>query len=170
MDTLVLNANYFPLGTCSWQDAFRLVYQGKFRVDKVYQDRVIKSAHESHHVPSVIVSNTYIDHTPDVKFSRKNVYERDNYTCQYCGNKYGRHALTFDHVIPRSKGGGTSWENIVTSCAPCNTYKGDKTPEQAGLRLLRKPKKPPHFHHVKYKIGRSDHKREQWFDYMFWED
>jgi 5-methylcytosine-specific restriction endonuclease McrA len=88
------------------------------------------------------LSKTLISERKDIKFSRSNIYARDGYKCSYCGQKKQPHELNYDHVIPRSKGGKTNWENIVSSCIACNLKKGDKTLKQAGMALLRKPVKP----------------------------
>jgi len=79
---------------------------------------------------------------PSIRFSRANVLLRDNYTCQYCGEVLASHELTFDHVVPRARGGRTVWENIVACCRPCNARKGNRTPEQVGMKLLALPQKP----------------------------
>jgi 5-methylcytosine-specific restriction endonuclease McrA len=94
-------------------------------------------------VPRVVVLQAY-DRMPrtQVRFSRQNVYLRDGFTCQYCGKRFARHQLNLDHVVPRSKGGRTNWENIVCSCVRCNLTKGGRTPAQARMTLLRAPKKP----------------------------
>jgi 5-methylcytosine-specific restriction endonuclease McrA len=78
----------------------------------------------------------------EVRFTRHNIFERDQNTCQYCGKKFDRSELNLDHVIPKDRGGPTTWENIVCSCIACNTKKGNRTPQEAGMRLIRKPKKP----------------------------
>ena len=94
-------------------------------------------------VPKVLLLRGY-DKLPvkEVRFSRDNLYERDHYRCQYCGNHFPDHQLNMDHVIPRAKGGRTSWGNIVTSCIPCNTRKADRLPHQASMHLMKKPERP----------------------------
>lgn len=94
-------------------------------------------------VPRVILLQTF-DKLPmrNMKFSRNNIFLRDDFTCQYCCQKFPRAELNFDHVLPRSRGGKTSWENVVTSCYACNYRKGDFLPFEAGMPLLKKPKKP----------------------------
>jgi 5-methylcytosine-specific restriction endonuclease McrA len=77
-----------------------------------------------------------------VKFSRENVLSRDNYQCQYCGHRFPRRQLNYDHVIPRAQGGKTVWTNVVSSCIPCNSWKGGRTPKQAGMQLLKVPERP----------------------------
>jgi 5-methylcytosine-specific restriction endonuclease McrA len=94
-------------------------------------------------VPRVVVLVAY-EHLPKarVRFSRFNIYARDDSTCQYCGRRFPRSDLNLDHVVPRSRGGSTNWENVVCSCVPCNLRKGGRTPEEAGMRLLRHPARP----------------------------
>ncbi|WP_269524411.1 HNH endonuclease [Coraliomargarita parva] len=94
-------------------------------------------------VPKVLLLRDY-DQLPaqEVKFTRQNLFERDNYRCQYCGNNFEEHQLNMDHVIPRDQGGRTSWENIVTSCIKCNSRKANRLPHQANMHLIRKPERP----------------------------
>jgi 5-methylcytosine-specific restriction endonuclease McrA len=156
---LVLNRSYMPIHVTSAKRAFSLLYQGLARaIDRHYQtfdfqswselaieahdqtiglvDRVIK-------VPKVIVLIAF-DRMPrrHVRFSRHNIYARDANTCQYCGRQFPRSELNLDHVIPRSLGGTSTWENIVCSCLACNRRKGGRTPQEAGLRLLRPARRP----------------------------
>ena len=94
-------------------------------------------------VPKVLLLRSY-DKLPmqEVRFTRDNLFERDRYRCQYCVNNFAEHELNMDHVIPRAKGGRTSWENIVTSCIPCNTRKANRLPHQASMHLMKKPERP----------------------------
>ncbi|WP_309400052.1 HNH endonuclease [Cerasicoccus maritimus] len=94
-------------------------------------------------IPSVLLLREY-DRVPnkEVKFNRRNIFERDDHTCQYCGHHFQERELNLDHVIPRDQGGRTTWENIVTSCIRCNTQKANRMPHQAGMRLLKKPARP----------------------------
>lgn len=167
-DTLVLNSNYMPLNTINWKIAIALVYKGTCRVEAEYEDWVVHSANESWNVPSVIVTNEIKKFRPDVAFSRKNVYIRDRFRCQYCTKKFSRKFLTFDHVIPKSRGGKTTWENIVTCCQKCNAKKADKTPAEARFKLMKEPVKPPHIHFVMYKVSKNRDRLEQWKDFIFW--
>jgi 5-methylcytosine-specific restriction endonuclease McrA len=156
---LVLNRSYFPVHVTSVRRALCLLYQGIAKVvDQQYRtfdfnswsdvssalhddtvslvDRVIR-------VPRVILLVAY-DRVPkrQVRFSRFNVFARDNNTCQYCGEKFPRSELNLDHVIPRSRGGLSTWENVVCSCFTCNRVKGGQMPEEARMRLIRKPFRP----------------------------
>ena len=105
-------------------------------------------------VPKVLLLRSY-DRLPvqEVKFTRENLFERDNYRCQYCGNEYEARELNLDHVIPRDKGGRTSWENIVTSCITCNSRKANRLPHQASMHLIRKPERPRMRPFISYLIG-----------------
>lgn len=105
----------------------------------------------------------------EVKFTRHNVFERDGYFCQYCGEKYDTAYLNLDHVIPKERGGKTTWENVVCSCIRCNSKKGNRTPQEAGMKLLKKPKKPkwrPLFISGKFPIDES---WERFLDINRWE-
>jgi 5-methylcytosine-specific restriction endonuclease McrA len=138
---LVLNASYEPLNVCSVRRAHVLVYKGKAEVIEEL-DRPLTSASTTYPWPNVIRLVTYIRVPRSVqrKISRRALFARDGWRCVYCGSTGGR--LTLDHVVPRSRGGDSVWENVVTSCAPCNLRKGDRTLEEVGL-VLRHPPRPP---------------------------
>jgi 5-methylcytosine-specific restriction endonuclease McrA len=154
---LVLNRYYQPVHVTSVKRAFSLLYQGVAKaIDAQYRlyefedwaalsatQDCITTINRTIRVPRVLVLSAY-DHLPRgrVRFSRLNIYARDNDTCQYCGRNLPRSELNLDHVLPRSQGGKTTWENVVCSCVPCNLKKGGHTPEQAGMRLLKKPVRP----------------------------
>ncbi len=164
---LILNSSYVPHSVINWIEAVGLIFTGKVEVIETYHDsigdissdrvcefpNVLKSYHSHHHKgdfkimsPAVIRLKKAWDQKVrrNVKFSRHNVYTRDGFKCQYCGEKFRPHQLNYDHVIPRSKGGKTCWENIVTSCYPCNERKAGRTPEEAEMKLKNSPKKPKH--------------------------
>ena len=155
---LVLNRIYQPVHVTSVKRAFSLLYQGIAKaIDDQYKlyefsDWAELSAAEHDSVgtinrririPRVLVLSAY-EHLPKgrVRFSRLNIYARDGDICQYCGRKLARNELNLDHVIPRSQGGKTSWENVVCSCVPCNLRKGGRTPDQAHMTLLKRPLRP----------------------------
>ncbi|NMO20565.1 HNH endonuclease [Pyxidicoccus fallax] len=154
---LVLNRYYQPVHVTSVKRAFSLLYQGVAKaIDAQYRlyefddwaalsatQDCITTINRTIRVPRVLVLSAY-DHLPRgrVRFSRLNIYARDNDTCQYCGRNLPRSDLNLDHVMPRSQGGKTTWENVVCSCVPCNLKKGGRTPEQADMRLLKKPVRP----------------------------
>jgi len=156
---LVLNRVYQPVHITSVRRAFGLLYQGVAKaIDEEFKlfdfdswAALAAAAHQDSigtvdrriRVPRVIVLLAY-DRLPRarVRFSRFNIYARDENTCQYCGRRYRRAELNLDHVIPRSRGGSTHWENVVCSCIPCNLRKGGRTPEEAGMRLHHLPARP----------------------------
>lgn len=140
--TLVLSSWMFPQRVVPWQDAITLWYLGKVDVLEEY-DELVASPSVVVAVPAVVRLRRHVAGIRrGVKFSRANVFSRDGYACQYCGLKKPRSELSFDHVLPRTAGGRTGWENIVTACRPCNLKKRNRTPEQAGMHLLRAPARP----------------------------
>ncbi len=143
MDTLVLSHAYVPLARVGWKRAVTLLFEGKVEVIEEYEDRTVRSVTLEFKVPSIIRFLRKIrDRKRAVKFSRENVYARDHGCCQYCGHRVLRQEATYDHVIPRSQGGHTRWENVVICCTPCNQRKGGRTPAQAGMQLRSVPVKP----------------------------
>jgi 5-methylcytosine-specific restriction endonuclease McrA len=140
--TLLLNSWMMPHAVLNWHEAIILVYQGKVDILEEYEETV-SSPSITYFVPAVLrLRKTVSSVKRGLRFSRVNVFSRDGYRCQYCGEKKTMKELNYDHVIPRRQGGKTTWENIVTSCYPCNDRKGGRTPEQARMQLLRKPAKP----------------------------
>jgi 5-methylcytosine-specific restriction endonuclease McrA len=143
MDTLVLSSAYLPVARVTWQRAITLIWQGKVEVIEEYQDRLVRSVTLEMKVPSIIRFLRHFQRRRRaVKFSRENVFSRDKGRCQYCGHQVPRPEATFDHVLPRSQGGATNWENVVVACSPCNGRKGGRTPEQARMHLRAVPAKP----------------------------
>jgi len=156
---LILNRSYLPIHVTSVKRAFSLVYQDIARVvNEQYQtfdfeswshlsvsvrEESVGLVNRLIRVPRVILLVGY-DRVPkrQVRFSRYNIYARDNCTCQYCGDRLPRQELNLDHVIPRSRGGSSTWENVVCSCLDCNRRKGGRTPHEAGMALARKPLRP----------------------------
>lgn len=141
---LVLNATFEPLHVVSWQRAIQLLFQGKVEVIEDSESE-IRTVRMTMRIPAVLRLLRFIPlrgKSHILRFSRTNIFLRDQHTCQYCGIKTPKNLLTLDHVIPVVQGGGKSWENIVTSCITCNQRKGGRTPHQAGLKLIRKPREP----------------------------
>jgi 5-methylcytosine-specific restriction endonuclease McrA len=180
-NVLVLNRLYQPIHVTTVKRAFTLLYAGVARaIDAQYrlfdfQSWAALSA-ELHadslgavgrriRIPRVIVLTAY-ERLPKVRvrFSRANIYARDHNTCQYCGKTLPRSDLNLDHVIPRSRGGKTSWENIVCSCVPCNLRKGGNTPLEAGMHLLRVPTRPRWTPILKSPIGRAAYR--EWLPFL----
>ncbi|UCD70597.1 MAG: HNH endonuclease [Syntrophobacterales bacterium] len=164
---LLLNATYEPLKVVSWRKAIIMLTLGKVEVIETY-DRVIHGVSFSIKLPSVIRLIKFIKRRPtSIKFSRQNIYLRDKGMCQYCGENYYRDQVTYDHVVPRSKGGLTDWANIVTCCRACNRRKGGRTPKEAGMRLIRPPKKPPWPPILTITIGIQE-TPVSWRPYLYW--
>jgi 5-methylcytosine-specific restriction endonuclease McrA len=143
MDTLLLSHAYEPVDRISWQRAITLWWMDKVEILEEYENREIRSVTFVMRMPSVVrFLSAFRSRKRSVKFSRENVYTRDNGACQYCGKKVPRTEATYDHVIPRKLGGETRWENVVIACLGCNQKKGGHTPEQAGMKLRSRPVKP----------------------------
>lgn len=171
---LVLNADfrplsYFPLSLWSWQDAVKAVFLNRVNIVSEY-DRVVRSPNLEMRLPSVISLKEYIPTSRRPAFTRFNVFLRDRFTCQYCSEGFPVHDLTFDHIVPRSRGGRTVWGNVVTACSDCNLEKGNRTPAEAAMfprnlphqptsRQLRENGRlfPPNFLH------------ESWRDFLYWD-
>ncbi len=171
---LVLNADfrplsYFPLSIWDWQDAVKAVISDRVSVLSQYETEV-HSPSFTMQLPSVIALRDYIRPARQPAFTRFNVFLRDKLACQYCGENFPAQELTFDHVIPRSQGGRTTWENVVTACSPCNLRKGGRTPEQAHMPLRRAVRRPSTF--LLQENGRSfppNFLHESWNDYLYWD-
>ena len=146
METLVLNAANMPIGLVSWKRAVKKVMNEKADLVEVYEDRYLGDYKAAFEMPAIIKLIKFI--RPPRRFNwfqsftRKNVWERDDGVCQYCGKELKLSEMTFDHVIPKVQGGKTRWDNIVSACLKCNTKKADKTPAQAGMKLLKRPIAP----------------------------
>jgi len=153
---LFLDAEWRPLRVEPWQRAISDLFVGKVEVIEYSKDRTIRGVVQTFPMPSVVrVLRHFRRDRIRIKFSRLNIYARDGFICQYCGQRKMTEDLTFDHVVPRSRGGRTSWENIVTCCVGCNRAKADRTPGEAGLRLLARPRKPHFLPSVMVKMGEA---------------
>jgi 5-methylcytosine-specific restriction endonuclease McrA len=167
--TLLLNSTFEPLKIISWQRAITLLTQGKVEVIDSY-DREVRGISITFRLPSILRLLKLVKirrSRREVRFSRVNIYQRDKYTCQYCGSRYAAEDLTFDHVVPQVQGGQTTWENIVTACLGCNNRKGGRTPHEAGMRLVRQPVKPRWMPVVTLKVGIRNAPLS-WRDYFYW--
>jgi 5-methylcytosine-specific restriction endonuclease McrA len=166
---LLLNASYEPLKVVNWQKAITLWCQGKVEVIAVH-DREIRAVSFSLKMPSVIRLFRFVrikrrfDYVP---FSRANIYARDDHTCQYCNEDFLTQELTFDHVVPVAYGGRKDWENIVTCCVRCNRRKGGRTPNEAGMQLVRHPRRPNSTPAIRITVGLRN-APESWRDYLYW--
>lgn len=144
---LVLNASYEPLNICSWRRAIVLLMKGK--AEQIEHNG--KLIYADFPLPTVIRLRSYVKIPyKEISLSRRNVLHRDSYMCQYCGDR--RHDLTIDHIVPRSKGGTDTWENVVAACLKCNVKKGDRTPKEANMVLMVSPRRPPS--HVHFEISK----------------
>lgn len=160
---LVLNQNYEPLSVCSAQRAIVLLYLQKVQMVEKYAGCSFHSVSMEMVCPSVIRLHSYV-HKPykKVMLNRKNILRRDHHTCQYCGRN--NRPMTIDHIIPKSFGGKDTWSNLVCACVACNAKKGNRTPEEAGMKLLKAPRKPSHLFFLQNSFGRPHH---TWKPYLF---
>lgn len=160
---LVLNQSYEPITVCNAKKAFLLLFLMKAEIVIRRQDYLIRSQKSVYPYPSVIRLSDYI-RVPykKVELSRKNILRRDNHQCQYCGDKNGN--LTIDHILPRSRGGQETWENLVTACISCNNKKGNRTPDEAKMPLLSNPTKPHHILFMKQYMGNVS---REWRPFLF---
>ena len=171
---LVLNADfrplsYFPLSLWAWQDAVKSVFLDRVNIIAHY-DRYVRSPSFELRLPSVISLKEYVPTARRPAFTRFNVFLRDGFTCQYCGGRFPTQDLTFDHVVPRSRGGKTTWENVVTACSSCNLRKGNRLPSHAGMQPLMRPLQPSTFQ--LQENGRSfppNYLHESWRDFLYWD-
>jgi len=171
---LVLNADfrplsYFPLSVWSWQDTVRAVFLDRVNVVEEY-DQAIHSPSMEMKLPSVIALKEYVPLNRRPKFTRFNVFLRDNFTCQYSGAQLPAQELTFDHVIPRSRGGTTCWTNIVTCSQSMNLQKGDKLLRETDLRLMHPPQEPTMYQLMHNgKRFPPNYLHDSWQDYLYWD-
>ena len=168
---LVLNADYrplsyYPLSLWPWQEAVKAAFLDRVDIIAEY-DHVVRSPTTTIRIPSVVVLREFVKPQKRVAFTRFNLFLRDEFSCQYCGAKGD---LTFDHVSPRSRGGITSWENVVAACGRCNLQKGSKTLDQAGV-TLRKPPRQPGAEELR-NMGRRfppNYLHDSWLDFLYWD-
>ncbi len=174
LPALVLNADfrplsYFPLSLWGWQDTIKAVFLDRVNVLSEYE-REVHSPGFTMRVPSVISLKQYVHLDRRPAFTRFNVFLRDRFECQYCGDNYPSEELTFDHVLPRSRGGRTTWENVVTACQSCNLVKGSRLPRECGMSPLVEPVQPSTFR--LQENGRSfppNFLHESWSDFLYWD-
>ncbi len=168
---LVLNADYrplsyYPLSLWSWQDAIKAVFLDRVNIVSEYET-MVRSPSFAMALPSVVSLKTYVKPARYPAFTRFNVFLRDRFQCQYCGDK---HDLTFDHLIPRSKGGQTTWENVITACSPCNLPKGGKSPREAKMWSAQLPYQPSVADlHNNGRAFPPNYLHESWLDYLYWD-
>jgi len=163
---LVLNATYEPVNVCAARRAVILILNGVARAEEE-NSGIVRSARLAMRIPSVIRLLEYRRIPYQARaLSRKNILLRDRNTCQYCGQALASSELTLDHVMPRSLGGKSAWENLVACCHPCNNRKGDRLPELAGMNLLRTPK-PFNLHTGRHLMRLMAHGNGQWKKYLY---
>ena len=171
LPALVLNADfrplsYYPLSLWSWQDAIKAVFLDRVNIIAEYE-QCVSSPSFSMRLPSVVCLKTYVQPSRNPAFTRFNVFLRDRFECQYCG---AHDDLTFDHVIPRSRGGRTTWENVVTACSSCNLHKGSQLPGESAMYPRRRPAQPTT--HALRENGRGfppNFLHHSWRDFLYWD-
>ena len=189
-NVLVLNRLWQAVNICSVRRALTLLFEGHAEVVcaengafntfdfsewRNFSERFPHEEESIHtirfriRIPKVVLL-LFFDRLPhkEVKFTRHNIFERDGNTCQYCGKVFERRDLNIDHVIPRDRGGTTVWENVVCSCIPCNTHKTNRTPGEAGMKLIRKPKRPKWRPFVQVTIPKADDSWKHFLDIAYW--
>lgn len=159
---LVLNSNFEPINVCGYQRAIALMLSNKATL--ILNGRgIIHTAHNVFPIPSIIrLSRMVHPPRPKVSLSRREIFRRDHYTCQYCG-KVSPY-LTIDHIIPKYKGGAHNWSNLVAACSVCNHHKGGRTLEEANMKLMRQPKEPPQS--ANYIFARFLPENHEWKDFL----
>lgn len=159
---LLLNQDYSALTICSVQRAVVLILMRKAELVEAHPDRYVRSPSTRVPWPSIVRLKFFVS-VPykKVMLSRKNILRRDRFECQYCGSS---RRLTVDHVLPKSRGGRDRWDNLVAACVSCNNRKGNRTPEEAHMRLRRTPFRPSYVMFIRDYVGRMD---ERWKPYLF---
>jgi 5-methylcytosine-specific restriction endonuclease McrA len=170
----VLNADfrplsYFPLSLWSWQETIKAVFLDRVNIVSEYEHAVHSPTMEMR-LPSVIALKEYIPASRRPAFTRFNVFLRDHFSCQYCGARRPTQELTFDHLVPRARGGRTTWQNVVTACGTCNLKKGSRAPYEAGMFPRHRPA-PPTTHQLQ-ENGRAfppNYLHQSWRDFLYWD-
>lgn len=170
MRTLLLNISYEPIRLVNWQDAVSDWFLGKVEILASYEDQILHSTYLELPMPAVVrLVRRHHQYRPEVvPLERRYVYARDHWTCCYCGERFSDEDLTYDHVVPQSRGGRTCWTNIVTACCACNNRKDNRTPDEAEMKLLSRPKQP---RWMPASLVDAACKREippQWVDWVGW--
>ena len=171
LPALVLNADfrplsYYPLSLWGWQDTIKAVFLDRVNIVSEY-DRTVRSPTAEFRVPSVVALKAYVKPALYPAFTRFNVFLRDRFACQYCGTK---EELTFDHLIPRSRGGQTRWDNVVAACSPCNLHKGNHLPGAVNMWPGQMPYRPTVFElHRNGRLFPPNYLHESWLDYLYWD-
>lgn len=156
MRTLLLDSSYLPVKVVHWHKAMVLFLSGRAELVEIYENKEVRSTYLVFKLPKVIRLFSQFRNRQIVKFSRENVFYRDQFKCQYCAERFSRSELTLDHVIPKSKGGRTSWDNVVSCCKICNNKKGDKLPQYFAMKLINKPKRPKWTPWIQIRLQQGD--------------
>jgi 5-methylcytosine-specific restriction endonuclease McrA len=159
---LLLNQNYEPLTVCSMEKAVVLLYLGKAEMVEQARGCYVRAVSQRLPMPSVVRLGTFVRVPYRVILSRKNILRRDGFRCQYCGNTST--PLTIDHIIPRSRKGDDTWENLVAACIYCNNRKGNRTPDEARMPLAHRPMRPNHVFFIRHLMSTSD---DGWKPYLY---
>jgi 5-methylcytosine-specific restriction endonuclease McrA len=154
-----------------WEKAVCMWLDKKVEIVAEYAERVYDAIDDwSGKMPAVVRLLKYVNGLKHkVKFSRRNVFARDFFSCQYCGSQPGTSDLTYDHVVPRSRGGKTVWENIATCCLACNAHKADRTPKEANMRLKKQPVKPKVRPQLGQMFSSMPNTPDEWRDWLYWD-
>ncbi|MBN2222318.1 MAG: HNH endonuclease [Vallitaleaceae bacterium] len=173
--TLVLNKAYLPINIVDFKKVAKYLAKEQIEIISAYEDKYLRTWNNAMNAPAIVRLVHFLKPPKNISryqvFSRRNVWERDEGKCQYCGTRISVSKMTFDHVIPKDQGGHTRWDNIVTACTSCNIKKANKTPEEAGMILRKKPKAP----RIKLNDQRESRLRklkylphQSWKDYIYW--
>ena len=174
LQTLVLNADYRPLSynplsLWSWRDALTALFLDRVALVANY-DLEARSPSRTIPIPSVVALKSYVALASSPAFTRYNIYLRDGFQCQYCGLRLSAGGLTFDHVVPRSRGGLSTWENVVAACSPCNLRKGDRLPREVDMWPHQRPYAPTlQDLHANGRLFPPNYLHESWMDYLYWD-
>ncbi|MGH6718443.1 MAG: HNH endonuclease [Alphaproteobacteria bacterium] len=171
---LLLNADfrplsYYPLSVWPWHETVKATFLGRVNIVSEY-DRIVRSPSTEFRLPSVVALKQFIPLTKRPAFTRFNVFLRDRFTCQYCGERLAAHFLTFDHVVPRARGGRTTWHNVVTACGDCNLQKGSRLGHESGQAPRVAPRMPTTYE--LREAGRAfppNFLHESWRDFLYWD-
>ena len=164
MRTLLLDSSYYPVEVINWKRAMILMISGRAETIIDYNSISINSTHISFKLPKILRLFNIHQSKKTVKFSRFNILYRDNFQCQYCTKQFHHKDLTLDHIIPTSRGGRNTWDNVVAACSKCNSKKGSKSVSEAGMKLMKKPKRPGWSPQIVLKLKNDD--PTEWWDWF----
>lgn len=164
MRTLLLDSSYYPVEVINWKRAIILLITGRAEAVTDYSSTFIRSTHDAFKLPKILRLFSLHKAKKSIKFCRFNVLYRDDFICQYCHNRFHPKELTLDHVVPTSRGGRNTWDNVVAACSKCNGKKGNKLLKEAGLKLNKKPKKPNWSPQIILKLRQDD--PDEWHEWF----